>query len=614
MYAVLTANHAAGGDGGWSSLGPAGAGGAGRGGAVYSIGSVTAVRTEFVSNRALGGAGGGHASTGDGGPGGPAAGGGVFSGAGGSLLLTDSRLRDNEAHGGTGGRGTPGQLTGREGGEAAGGAVYLQGAATISGGTAEGNRAVGGDGKWGGIGRGGAIAADGRPVTMAETTLKGNRAAGGQAFGSVSFGAPGWGGGLYVREPATHVRGSALIENVAEGGAGGLSGGAGSGQGGGAAASSQGSLFLTNVTVSGNAARGGLDTTSGGVHASGRITQSTIAANTSTAGAAGLASEGGTVLAGSIVANNVGPAGNCQGLVTDGGDNLQYPGDSCLGMAVADPRLGPLEAGARTMYHPLLQGSPARDGVTTTLCPTRDQRGHTRPLDGDADGVAVCDMGAIEANDPPAAGDLLFRDGFDTGDLSRWPGASTGDGDLRVSGTAALDTTPFGLEAIVDDTTSLYVEDLAPEQEDRYRARFYFDPGDFDPGTSERHFRARLFLGFGERGGRVFALVLRRQDGEYALMARARLDGGRQADSSFQPITRGTHVVEIGWRRATTAHADGSLSLWIDGHAAAQLTGLDNGGTALGFARLGAMGLKPGANGVVSFDAFESRRDSYIGP
>lgn len=69
-----------------------------------------------------------------------------------------------------------------------------------------------------------------------------------------------------------------------------------------------------------------------------------------------------------------------------------------------DPLLGPLQDnGGSTQTHSLLSGSPAVDAGDPYGCmadPYRllvvDQRGYMRPVDGNADGQAVCDIGAYE--------------------------------------------------------------------------------------------------------------------------------------------------------------------------------------------------------------------------
>lgn len=74
-----------------------------------------------------------------------------------------------------------------------------------------------------------------------------------------------------------------------------------------------------------------------------------------------------------------------------------------------DPRLSPLAGnGGPTQTHALLFNSPAIDrgsaaapDSTFNACPDSDQRGTTRPRDGNADGTARCDIGAYEYGSNP---------------------------------------------------------------------------------------------------------------------------------------------------------------------------------------------------------------------
>jgi hypothetical protein len=59
--------------------------------------------------------------------------------------------------------------------------------------------------------------------------------------------------------------------------------------------------------------------------------------------------------------------------------------------------LGPLaENGGPTQTRMPLAGSPAVDAAANSLCAATDQRGIGRPQDGNGDGSAVCDIGAVE--------------------------------------------------------------------------------------------------------------------------------------------------------------------------------------------------------------------------
>ena len=232
-----------------------------------------------------------------------------------------------------------------------------------------------------------------------------------------------------------------------------------------------------------------------------------------------------------------------------------------------------------------------------------DASGH----DGDGAGIFARRFGP----------DLIFEDDFESGGLAAWSGAQTDGGDLAVSAAAALKLTAIGLHGTVDDTTGLYVEDDSPADEDRYRARFYFDTNGYDPGEALGHRRARLFIVFQEAPTRRLAtIVLRRLQGAYSLMARARLDDHSLHDTGFFPITDGPHVVELDWKRASGPDAqDGSFELWIDGVSVHAATGLDNSVSAVDFVRLGALSVKDGRER----DALLGRvrvapRLTYIGP
>ncbi len=75
--------------------------------------------------------------------------------------------------------------------------------------------------------------------------------------------------------------------------------------------------------------------------------------------------------------------------------------DSGSNDVCADPKLtGPF---AGTTYGMMLTSdSPAIDAGDDTVCPATDYRGVARPVDGDGDGEAVCDVGAYEWWEPAA--------------------------------------------------------------------------------------------------------------------------------------------------------------------------------------------------------------------
>ncbi|MBZ0113300.1 MAG: right-handed parallel beta-helix repeat-containing protein [Thermoanaerobaculia bacterium] len=99
--------------------------------------------------------------------------------------------------------------------------------------------------------------------------------------------------------------------------------------------------------------------------------------------------------------------------ISGGGFNLNQDGSCSYAPTdlVGNPLLGPF-AGSPLARAPRL-GSPVIDGGANATCPVTDQLGRMRPLDGDRNGVATSDIGALEDV-------LLHADGFESGDLSGW--------------------------------------------------------------------------------------------------------------------------------------------------------------------------------------------------
>jgi hypothetical protein len=217
------------------------------------------------------------------------------------------------------------------------------------------------------------------------------------------------------------------------------------------------------------------------------------------------------------------------------------------------------------------------------------------------------------ATNTPGSSDLIFADGFGSGDLSAWSSSVIDLGDLSVSTAAALIGSQ-GMQAVIDDNTAIYVTDELPTAEPRYRARFYFDPNSIPMASGDAHY---IFNGFTGTSPAVLAVQFRQSSGAYQVRAGLLNDSSVWVNTNnWFTISDAPHFIELDWRAATAAGAnDGGLTLWIDGTQQADLSGVDNDTWRIDRARLGAIsGIDTGTRGTYYFDAFESRRQNFIGP
>ena len=212
---------------------------------------------------------------------------------------------------------------------------------------------------------------------------------------------------------------------------------------------------------------------------------------------------------------------------------------------------------------------------------------------------------------PTAIADLIFANGFEAGDLSAWPANTTDGGDLSVKSGAAL-IGGYGLQALIDDNNSIYVTNDSPNAEPRYRMRFYLDPNSIAMINNDAHY---IFYGYSGTSTVVLRIEFRFKGG-YQIRAGLRNDSNSWKSSNWFTISDGLHFIEIDWRPATAAGANnGSLTLWIDNVQRANLTAVDNDTRRLDRVQWGAVeGVDSGTRGTYYFDAFESRRQTNIGP
>jgi hypothetical protein len=272
-----------------------------------------------------------------------------------------------------------------------GGGVEVFGSATLIAVIVEDCRAAGGGGL--GIRVGGIL-------TLTGSTVRNN-----ETFGLTAIGGGMFNAGTLVVDAST-ISGNRAAGNTS------------SANGGGIANGPFGAMEVRNSTISGNVAQANLG---GGIFAtygstSVLLENVTITGNQAGGFGGGIAAGRGPLvtLVNTIVADNstaLGRDPDCNGELTSQGHNLvgDIAGCTIAGAGGRDllgvrAHLQPLsDNGGPTHTHALRRSSPAIDAGDPAMCAPFDQRGQTRPVDGDRRGRAVCDIGAFEFT-PPGGG------------------------------------------------------------------------------------------------------------------------------------------------------------------------------------------------------------------
>jgi CSLREA domain-containing protein len=278
-----------------------------------------------------------------------------------------------------------------------GGGIDNNNILALNGSTVSGNTAI----------IGGGISNDAGALTLTNSTVSGNTAT-------------EFGGGINNSGDTAIIKRTVSGNTAASGGSGGIfnlgtmamtgstvSGNSTSGRGGGIG--NQGTMALTNSTISGNSAAvygGGIGNEGTGNEATMTLTNVTVSYNAASQGGGitGYGTGSHITLKNTIVANSS-SGGDCVALFTGSRNLIENPGNPCFGgtgdIIGLDPLLGPLQNnGGPTETQALLPGSPAIDAGDNTGCPGDDQRGFSRPYDGNNDGISECDIGAYEYGAP----------------------------------------------------------------------------------------------------------------------------------------------------------------------------------------------------------------------
>ena len=255
---------------------------------------------------------------------------------------------------------------------------------------------------------------------------------------------------------------------------------------------------------------------------------------------------------------------------------------------------------AATATPALSTATPTRTTVPPTATPTRTTIPPTATNTPTRTRTPTPTMTRTPLNDS------IFADGFESGNFSAWSAATTNGGRLSVTTNAAMVGT-FGMQAVINNTTPMYVSNTSPTAETSYHARFYFNPQLTVTGSGGHN----ILIALNGNNSTVFRVMYRLNNGQTQVRASVTRSGGTSNTSWVSINPNAANYIEVAWQSSSNA----TLQLYTNGTLRQTLTGLNTSSSSLRVetVRLGPSGSLSGASGTEFYDAFASTRTTYIG-
>lgn len=210
-----------------------------------------------------------------------------------------------------------------------------------------------------------------------------------------------------------------------------------------------------------------------------------------------------------------------------------------------------------------------------------------------------------------AQADLIFQDGFESGDFSAWSDTYSPSGGIGITTNSAIHGN-YGIEAIITNGDGILFYDI-PDGSMRLRARFYINTSGISlaDGCSARISNLQEY----DSGESLIIIGLENSEGTYGIRPFV-YNNGDYDDIGVVTIISGLHFIEFDVLASSNDGAtDGYFTMWLDGIQVKAVTGIDSDGYDIDTIWLGLYDYFScsGSTGTLYLDTYDARSETYIG-